>query len=305
LLASACASRTVPPRAAFFIITFGALVGPLIAGTAVAQTLGHGIVDYRVVGSLPLVGGMAGGILALLAAYAARIPVSASVALVSATIGSLFVTHQLHQLMWSGVAKVGVSLIASIVVGFIAGAFVYTLAVLAFRNVSWRTGMRLMHLQFASIALQSIGYGANDAEKIMGLIAAATMIGAPGASFAVPLWIIAVSVAAFAVGMAIGGVRIAKTVGGKLFRIRPLHALSFQVASAATVLTASAVGAPLSTTETTASAILGVGAADNPRALRWQVARELVLAWLLTAPVGLITGVIATRVLRTIFHGGP
>lgn len=247
---------------------------------------------------------MAGGILALLAAYAARIPISASVALVSATIGSLLVTHQLQKLMWSGVAKVGVSLIGSIVVGFIAGAFVYTLAVLAFRNVNLRTGVRLMRLQYVSIALQAIGYGANDAEKIMGLIVAATVIGVPGASFAVPLWVVAVSIAAFALGLAIGGARIAKTVGGKLFRIRPLHALSFQVASAATVLTASSLGAPLSTTETTASAILGVGAADNPRALRWQVARDLVLAWLLTAPVGLIAGVVATRALRTLFHGG-
>ena len=304
MLASACASRTIPPHVAFLIITLGALAGPLIAGTGVAQTLGHGIVDYRAVGSLPLVGGMAGGILALLVAYAARVPVSASVALVSATIGSLLVTHQVHQLMWSGVAKVGVSLIASIVVGFIAGAFVYTLAVLAFRNVNLRTGMRLMRLQYVSMTLQAIGYGANDAEKTMGLIVAATMIGTASTSFAVPLWVMAVSIAAFALGMAVGGTRIAKTVGGKLFRIRPLHALSFQVASAATVLTASALGAPLSTTETTASAMLGVGAADNPRLLRWQVARELVVAWLLTAPVGLMAGVIATSALRTVFHGG-
>jgi PiT family inorganic phosphate transporter len=240
-----------------------------------------------------------------LAAYAARVPVSASVALVSATIGSLLVTHQLHQLMWSGVAKVGVSLIGSIVVGFIAGAFVYALAVLTLRNATWRTGTRLMRLQYVSMTLQAIGYGANDAEKTMGLIVAATMIGTSSTSFAVPLWVMAVSIAAFALGMAIGGTRIAKTVGGKLFRIRPLHALSFQVASAATVLTASALGAPLSTTETTASAMLGVGATDNPRSLRWQVARELVVAWLLTAPVGLMTGVIATRALRIIFHGGP
>ena len=293
------------PGRAFLIITLGAFAGPLIAGTAVAHTLGHGIVDYRAAGSLPLMGGMAGGILALLAAYAARVPVSASVALVSATIGSLLVTHQMHQLMWSGVAKVGVSLIASMIVGFIAGALVYALAVLSFRNVNLRTGMRLMRLQYLSVTLQAIGYGANDAEKIMGLIAAAILIGSPGAAFAVPLWVVALSIAAFAVGMAAGGMRVAKTVGGKLFRIRPLHALSFQLASAATVLTASALGGPLSTTETTASAIMGVGATDNPRALRWQVARELVIAWLLTAPVGLMTGIVATYLLHRLFHGGP
>lgn len=305
MLASASASRIIPPRIAFIIITLGALLGPLVAGTAVARTLGHGIVDYRAVGSLPLMGGTAGGILALMAAYAARVPVSASVALVSATIGSLLATHQIRQLMWSGVEKVGISLIASIAVGFVAGALLYMLAVLAFRNVNFRTGMRLMRLQYLSVALQAVGYGANDAEKIMGLIAAATLIGSSSAVFVVPLWAIAVSVAAFAIGMAAGGVRVAKTVGWKIFRIRPLHALSFQVASAATVLSASALGGPLSTTETTASAIMGVGAADNPRLLHWQVARDLVLAWLLTAPVGFVTGVIATSFLHIFFHGGP
>jgi PiT family inorganic phosphate transporter len=279
------------------------LAGPLIAGTAVAQTIGRGIVDYRVIGQLPLESGLAGGILALLMAYVARVPVSASVALVSATIGSLIVTHQLADLMWSGVAKVGFSLIGSIAIGFVAGGIVYTVAVLALRNMNLRTGMRLMRLQYISVALQAIGYGANDAEKMVGLIVAATVIGTPGSAFIVPFWAIAVSVAAFAVGMAIGGTRVAKTVGGKLFHIRPVHALSFQIAAAATVLTASALGGPLSTTETTASAIMGVGAAANPRTLRWRVARELVAAWLLTAPIGCATGIVAPTLLRTLLHG--
>jgi len=303
LLAAATSSRTIPPGVAFVIITVGAFAGPLIAGTAVAQTIGHGIVDYRVVGQLPLTGGLMGGMLALLLAYAVRVPVSASVALVSATIGSLIVTRQLPDLMWSGVAKVGLSLVGSILVGFVAGAIIYTLAVFALRNVDLRTGLRLMRLQYVSIALQAIGYGANDAEKMVGLIVAATVIGTPGSSFVVPFWAIGVSVAAFATGMAVGGTRVAKTVGGKLFRIGPLHALSFQIAAAATVLTASALGGPLSTTETTASAIMGVGASANPRALRWQVAGELVGAWLLTAPIGLLTGIAATYLLRTLLHG--
>lgn len=278
-------------------------MGPLIAGTGVAQTIGHGIVNYQVVGSLPLMAGLAGGCGALLLAYAVRVPVSASVALVSATIGSLLITHQLRQLMLSGVEKVGVSLIGSIVVGFVAGGVIYTIAVLALAKVSFRSGSRLVRLQYVSVALQAIGYGSNDAEKMMGLIVAATMIGSADSSFSVPFWAIAVSVAAFALGTAFGGTRVAKTVGGKLFRIRPLHALSFQIAAAATVLTASALGGPLSTTESTASAIMGVGAAANPRALRWQVVRELVGAWLLTAPIGLLCGAAATLLLRTFVNG--
>jgi len=270
----------------------------------VAQTIGHGIVDYREAGLLPLLGALGGGIMAMLLAYAIGVPVSASVALVSATIGSLAVTRKLGLLMWSGVAKVGISLVASIVVGFVAGAIAYTVLVVLLRSASLRTGLRLMRLQYASVALQALGYGANDAEKMMGLIVAATVIGTPGTAFVVPLWAIVVSVAAFATGMAVGGTRVAKTVGGKLFHIRPIHALSFQTAAAATVLTAASLGGPLSTTEATASAIMGVGAAANPRALRWAVARELVLAWFLTAPIGLVTGGIATYLFRSFVHGG-
>jgi PiT family inorganic phosphate transporter len=185
----------------------------------------------------------------------------------------------------------------------VAGAAIYTIAVLALIKVTFETGRKLMRLQYLSVALQAIGYGSNDAEKMMGLIVAATLIGSPNAAFIVPLWVIGVSVLAFAAGTALGGIRVAKTVGGKLFRIRPLHALSFQVAAAATVLTASALGGPLSTTETTASAIMGVGAAANPHALRWQVARELVAAWLLTAPIGALCGALATVLFRTFVHG--
>ncbi len=293
----------IPPGLAFVIIVAGAFAGPFIAGTAVALTIGLGIVDYRVVGVVPLIGAMAGGTMVLLLAYAVRVPVSASVALVSAMIGSLVVVHRLDQLAWSGVAKVGFSLIASIIVGFVGGAAVYTAAVLLLRGVSFQTGQRIMKLQYLTVALQAVGYGANDAEKMMGLIVAATLVGSSGSSISMPVWVIALSIGAFAVGTAFGGPRVARTVGGKLFRIRPLHALSFQLAAATTVLGASALGGPLSTTETTASAILGVGASSNPWEVRWTVARDLITAWLLTAPIGFATGMLATAVIHPFLHG--
>ena len=303
LLASAASSRTIAPGAAFVIITAGAFAGPLLAGTAVAATIGHGIVDYRVAGQSVLLGGLVGSIIAVLLAYALSVPVSASVALVSATIGALVVNRQLGLLMWSGVLKVAVSLVVSIVVGFASGAIVYTVLVFALRNISLRTGRRLMQLQYLSVALQAIGYGANDAEKMMGLIVAALAFTSSASGFVVPLWVMAASIAAFAVGMALGGIRVAKTVGGKLFHIGPLHAFSFQTASAATVLGAAVLGGPLSSTETIASSIVGVGTAANPRALHWDVARRLVLAWFLTAPVGLAAGSAATLFFRTFFNG--
>jgi PiT family inorganic phosphate transporter len=266
-------------------------------------TIGHGIVDYQKVGVVPLAAGMLGGGSAILLAYAIRVPTSASVALVSATVGSLLALGEIHSIVWSGVAKVGFSLVASIVVGFTVGALLYALARAAFSRVNFRTGTRLMQLQYLTVAAQAVGYGSNDAEKMMGLIVAATLLGNTTSPFSVPFWVVAVSVFSFAIGMAIGGIRVAKTIGGKLFRIRPLHALCFQLAAAATVISASALGGPLSTTESTASAILGVGAASNPRGLRWQVARELVAAWFLTVPAGLACGMLATFILRLVLHG--
>lgn len=303
LLAAAVSGRIIQPAIAFLIITAGALVGPLVAGTSVAQTIGHGIVDYHKAGIVPLMASMVGGCAAILLAYAARVPTSASVALVSATIGSLLALGQVHQLIWSGVEKVAFSLVGSIVVGFTAGALLYAIARVVFSRVSYRTGIRLMRLQYLTVFAQAVGYGSNDAEKMMGLIVAATMLGSAGSSFAVPLWVVVVSVLAFATGMALGGIRVARTIGGKLFRIRPLHALCFQLAAAGTVITASALGGPLSTTESTASAILGVGAASNPRGVRWHVASDLIAAWFLTVPAGLVCGMLATAVLRPMLHG--
>jgi inorganic phosphate transporter, PiT family len=275
-----------------------------VAGTAVASTIGHGIVNYQRAGFIPLAAGILGAGLAILAAYAARVPTSASVALVSATLGSLWASREAALIIWPGVMKVAFSLVGSIVAGFTSGAVLYVLAWVVFSRLDFRTGSRLMQLQYVTVLAQAIGYGSNDAEKMMGLIVAAMLIGSPRAVFIVPLWVVLVSVLSFAVGMAFGGIRVAKTIGGKLFRIRPLHALCFQFAAAGTVVTASHLGGPLSTTESTASAILGVGAASNPRTIHWQIARDVVAAWFLTIPISFGCGVLATALFRIFTHGG-
>ncbi len=193
-----------------------------------------------------------------------------------------------------------ISLFGSIVVGFVAGAAIYALLRRLLIGVDLSTGMRIMRLQYGSVALQALGYGANDAEKTMGLIAAALLIGHNDARFSVPAWVIVASVTAFALGMAIGGVRIARTVAGKLFLIRPLHGLSFQLAAAGTVLAAAAAGGPLSTTETTASAMIGVGAVSNPRTLHGDAVRTMLVTWVVTVPSGLLWGYLATIILRSL-----
>jgi len=204
----------------------------------------------------------------------------------------------------SGVEKVAFALVASPIAGFAAGAFVYAVLIAALSPLSRKAGERLMRLQYVGIALQALGYGANDAEKTVGILTAAAVVAGGASSFAVPFWAIVVTALAFAVGLMFGGLRIAKTVGNQLFSIRPQHALAFQIAAAATVLGAAAVGGPVSTTQTTASAIIGVGASANLRALHWRTAAKIVVSWLLTAPIAFGAGAAATELTHLLLPRG-
>jgi PiT family inorganic phosphate transporter len=298
LLAAAAASRVISPRVSLCIIAASVLLGPIIVGTAVAKTIATGIADYPHLGALLLCAGVAGGVATRIIMYIASVPTSGSVALVGAMVGSLWAGPGLSAVNWHGVAKVAIALVASPVVGFLAGALVYAIVLLVLSFVSRRTGEGLMRLQFLTIALQALGYGANDAEKTVGLFAAALLVAGGGMSFATPLWTIVLTATAFTVGMVFGGMRIARTVGSRLYSIRSPHALAFQTAAALTVLGAAAYGAPISSTQTATSAILGVGASDNPRSLHWQTVFRIVASWFLTAPTALGAGALATIFLR-------
>jgi inorganic phosphate transporter, PiT family len=300
LLASAAASRTIPLPVAFCLIVGFAFAGPFVFGTAVAATLGAGVADYATIGAPLLLAAVLASLVVVLIAYSARVPTMMTLALISAMVGSLLVTRGPAALHWAGVVKVLVSTFGSAFVGFCIGALAFALLRFLLKPVTRATGERVMRLQYLTVALQALGYGANDAEKMMGLMAAAGAVQASGHAFAVPVWAIVSSIAAFAAGLLFGGVRVARTIGGRLFSIRPVHALAYQAAAGATVLAASALGGPLSTTETTASAIIGVGAVSRFRRVHWDVVRRIVLAWLITAPAGLAAGALAGLITRWI-----
>jgi PiT family inorganic phosphate transporter len=301
LLAAAAASRVISPPVSMCIIAVGVLFGPIVFGTAVATTIATGIADYPHLGAALLGAGIAGGIITRLVMYYARVPTSGSVALVGAMVGSLWAGPGLAAVHWHGVGKVAIALVLSPAIGFLVGALAYAIVLLILSFVSRRTGDRIMRLQWLTIALQSLGYGANDAEKTVGLFAAALLVSGGGISFATPLWTIGLTALAFTLGMIFGGSRIARTVGAKLYSIRPPHALAFQLAAGMTVIGAAIFGGPVSSTQTATSAILGVGASDNPRTLHWQTVFRIVGSWFLTAPTALCAGALATFILR-VFH---
>jgi inorganic phosphate transporter, PiT family len=294
LLAIAASSRTIPPAAAYLLLVASVCAGPIVAGTAVARTTGAGIADFHAVGTLPLLAGIIGGIVAVLGAYAVRIPTSMSVALFASMVGALAVGPGIGAVHWLGVEKVAIAQVASIAAGAVGGFVAYALVAALLLRVHRRLGDRIMALQYATVALLGIGYGANDLEKSAGLLAA----GSATASFSVPAWTVVVAVACFAAGMAVGGVRVAKTIGGKLFSIRSQSALACQFAAAVTVIAAALAGGPLSTTQTTASSLVGVGAAVNPREVHWLVAARIVAAWFVTAPIAIAAGALAQLALQ-------
>jgi len=300
LLAAASAGRIIPLPVALVMIVGFAFAGPFVFGTAVAETLGTGIADYSTLGMPLLLAAVVASLAVVLLAYLMRVPTSMSVALVSAMVGSLLVTRGPDVVQWGGVSKVVISLFGSAFAGFAIGAAAFAALRFLLRPATRQTGERIMRLQYATVAVQALGYGANDAEKMIGMMAAAGTAHAAGGVFAVPVWAIIAALSAFAAGLAFGGMRVAKTVGNKLFAIRPIHALAYQAAAGGTVFAASMLGGPLSTTETTASAIVGVGAVARTRRVHWLVVGRIVAAWLITAPAGLAAGAIAGLLVRWI-----
>ena len=300
LLASAAAGRIVPLPVALVMIVGFAFAGPFVFGTAVAETLGAGIADYSSLGMPLLLAAVVASLSVVMLAYLARVPTTMSVALVSAMVGSLLVTRGPEVVHWGGVSKVLISLFGSGLAGFAIGALAFAALRFLLRPATRLTAEQIMRLQYGTVAVQALGYGANDAEKMIGMMAAAGTAHAAGGAFTVPVWAIIAALAAFAVGLTLGGMRVAKTVGGKLFAIRPVHALAYQAAAGATVFAASLLGGPLSTTETTASAIVGVGAVARTRRVHWLVVGRIVAAWLITAPAGLAAGAIAGLIARWI-----
>jgi len=296
LLAVASSSRSIAPSRAYLLIVACACIGPIVFGTAVARTTGAGIADFRAVGTATLFAALAGALVTLGATYAARVPTSLTVALFSSMIGALWAGPGLSAVHWNGVARVAISIAGSVVIGLVAGALVYTAIARVLARVHRATAERIVSLQWLSVGLLAMGYGANDMEKVAGVLAATVQ----SASFSVPAWTLAVAAGGFAAGLALGGIRVAKTVGGKLFSIRSHHALAAQSASAMTVIGAALLGGPLSTTDTSAAALVGVGAAGNPRAVRWHVVWGIALAWVVTIPAALAAGAIVSFAVRAL-----
>jgi PiT family inorganic phosphate transporter len=286
LLASFTSGRVIGPRSAVLLLLVVPL-GPLVVGSAVAQTIGVSIVDLPTMGSVAFVGIVGVAVLVVLISWGLRAPTSMTLALVGAMVG--WALGAGVEVRWAGVARVVVGIPLSVVGGGLLALILYRLVRTLLGGQAHRRMLLLARLQIASAAFQAFAYGANDMAKTVGLVAVARVLSDPGTriSFqdALPLGL---AYASFACGAVFGGWRLARRVGFGIYRVRPVAAMAEQLAAGVMVAALAAGGAPVSSTQTINGALVGVGAAVRASAIRWGVVREMVASWFVTLPLALL-----------------
>ncbi|HXH07851.1 MAG TPA: inorganic phosphate transporter [Vicinamibacterales bacterium] len=296
-IATVVSTRSLSPLQAVFMAAVLNLAG-VLSGTAVATTIAKDIIDPAVVDLTTVAGGMI-GIIAW-SSLAARwgIPTSESHALLAGLAGAGLATAGPEVLLWAGWRKALVGILFSTFLGFGAGFLMIAAVYWACRSVApGRTRGLFRILQILSSAAMAFSHGSNDGQKFMGAFTLALFLGGVHPSLEIPKWVILLCAAVMAVGTLTGGWRIMRTLGMRITRLETHQGFAAETAAAGTILLASKLGIPLSTTHTISTAVMGVGAARRVSAVRWGVTREIVLAWILTFP---ICGVISWSVVRLI-----
>lgn len=288
LMASFTSGRVITPRTAA-ILLLAALAGPLVLGTAVAQTVGTNVIDLRAQGVLGFVLITVSPLCVILGSWRFGVPTSMTLALVGSMVGWVLAGTGGGVVHWTGVARVLLGMPISVLGGGLLALFLYWLVLKLLGSRSHGSILGLARLQFATAAIQAFAYGANDMEKTIGLIAVGASVSSrgPHVAFANIAPIIAAFVL-FYLGALFGGWRIARRIGFGVLKVRPMQALAQQLASGSVVSVLAIAGAPVSMTQTIDGGLVGVGAALRASAIRWGIVRELVGSWVLTLPLAFL-----------------
>jgi inorganic phosphate transporter, PiT family len=285
-IATLVSTRMLRPRYAVVWAAFFNFIAFLVFGVHVARTVGVGIVSADVIDPHVIFGALMGAIFWNLITWWAGIPSSSSHALIGGLVGAALVKAGLSSIVWPGLVITGAFIVLSPLFGFL-------LALALILAVSWafvRANPRSVEptfqwLQFAAASLISLGHGGNDAQKTMGIIAVLLFSqGYLGGNYYVPFWVVLICQATIALGTLVGGWRIVHTVGSKITRMTPVQGCCASTAGAIMLIAATFLGIPVSTTHTVTGSVVGVGAARKVSAVRWNVASNIVAAWVVTLP---------------------
>lgn len=296
-IATSVSTKALSPRNAIMVAASLNFLGAL-SGTAVAATIGKSIVAPENVTGLVLCSALAAAIFWNLFTWYFGIPSSSSHALIGGLVGGVIAGFGFKTVLWQGFIKIFAGLIISPVVGMVGGSLVMTLLFWIFRGAApARTNNTFRKLQILSACMASFAHGSNDAQKSMGIITMALVSGHLIPIFSVPIWVKMACAAAMAAGTAIGGWKIIRTMGGKIFRIEPINGFAADFTSSAVIFLASHIGAPVSTTHVVSSSIMGVGAAKRFKGVRWNIARQIVIAWFITIPSAALVSILVYKLI--------
>jgi PiT family inorganic phosphate transporter len=285
IVATMISSRAMAPRSALGISALAHFVGPFLFGVAVATTIGEEVVDPDAITSAVIIAALLGAIFWNLITWYFGWPSSTSHALIGGLVGAVAVAAGFDTIHLEGLRKVLLALFLSPILGLVLGYLAMKTIYLLARGATPGINTLFKRGQWGTSVALALSHGTNDAQKTMGIIAMAMVTTGYVSEFQVPWWVVTISAAAISLGTLTGGWRLIRTLGGKFYKIRPVHAFSSQLTSAGTILGAALLGGPVSTTQVVSSTIMGAGSADRVSKVRWTVARDIAVAWLLTIPV--------------------
>lgn len=279
-------TRVLRPQYAVAWAAFFNFIAFFFFGLHVASTVGSGIVDQHIVDDRLIFAALSGAIIWNIVTWLVGIPSSSSHALIGGLVGAGVAKAGTDSIVWAGLSKTVAAIVISPMTGFFLAAFLVLLVTwICARRSPFAVDKTFRGLQFISASLNSLGHGGNDAQKTMGVISVLLFAhGMSGPTFTVPFWVVLCCQAAMALGTLFGGWRIVHTMGSKITRITPVHGFCAETGAALTLFTATSLGVPVSTTHTIAGAIVGIGAVRRTSAVRWSVAQNIVVAWVLTLP---------------------
>ena len=292
-IATSVATRAIKPEYAILLSATANFVGAIVFGTAVAGTIGSGIVDDKLVlgnGSTVLSAALLGAISWNLITWRLSIPSSSSHALIGGLIGAAWASAGTGAVQWATFAgKILVPLFSSPILGLVIGFGLMVVILNVFVRADPRhMNDRFRKIQIVSATYMALAHGSNDAQKTMGIMTLALFSAGAIHDKVVPIWVILMAATAMSLGTAAGGWRIMRTMGQRVVRLDPVHGFAAETTAASIIMVASHFGMPVSTTHVISTAIMGVGTSDRIKAVRWGIARGIVTAWILTIPASAI-----------------
>ena len=285
-IATVVSTRVLRPHYAVAWAAFFNFIAFMVFGAHVAQTVGTGIVSADIVDPRVVFGALMGAIAWNIITWAMGIPSSSSHALIGGLVGAGVAKVGVKAIVWGGLAKTTAAIVLSPFTGFVLAMLLFLIASWLFvRYTPYAVDRLFRSLQFVSASLYSLGHGGNDAQKTMGIITVLLYSqGYLGGEFHVPFWVMILCYAAMGLGTLIGGWRIVRTMGSRITRLTPFQGFCAETGGAITLFGATELGIPVSTTHTITGCIVGVGAARRVSAVRWNVANNIVVAWIITIP---------------------